>query len=32
MHAKLLTLLAVAPLALGQDWLDDAMNALESTT
>ncbi|CEL02061.1 hypothetical protein ASPCAL01636 [Aspergillus calidoustus] len=32
MHAKLLTLLAIAPLALGQDWLDDAMDALESTT
>ncbi|KAL2826760.1 hypothetical protein BJY01DRAFT_255895 [Aspergillus pseudoustus] len=31
MHAKFLALLAIAPLALAQDWLDDAMDALEST-
>ncbi|KAL3466949.1 hypothetical protein BJX64DRAFT_204730 [Aspergillus heterothallicus] len=31
MHAKFLALLAVAPLALGQDWFDDAMDALESS-
>ncbi|KAL3473869.1 hypothetical protein BJX99DRAFT_232887 [Aspergillus californicus] len=32
MHAKYLTLLALSALALGQDWYDDAMDALESTT
>ncbi|KAL5050927.1 hypothetical protein BDW71DRAFT_171893 [Aspergillus fruticulosus] len=32
MHAKYLTLLAISSVALGQDWLDDAMDALESTT
>jgi hypothetical protein len=32
MHAKFLALLAVAPFAMGQDWLDDAMDALESNT
>ncbi|KAL4747531.1 hypothetical protein BDW72DRAFT_196674 [Aspergillus terricola var. indicus] len=32
MHAKYLTFLALSSMALGQDWLDDAMDALESTT
>ncbi|KAL2871678.1 uncharacterized protein BJX67DRAFT_167207 [Aspergillus lucknowensis] len=32
MHAKFLALLAVSPLALGQDWYDDAMDALASQT
>ncbi|KAL4737649.1 hypothetical protein BDV11DRAFT_206570 [Aspergillus similis] len=32
MHAKYFTLLALSSMALGQDWLDDAMDALESTT
>ncbi|KAL4758338.1 uncharacterized protein BDW70DRAFT_141977 [Aspergillus foveolatus] len=32
MHAKYLTLLALSSMALGQDWLEDAMDALESTT
>ncbi|KAL3433553.1 hypothetical protein BDV09DRAFT_171670 [Aspergillus tetrazonus] len=32
MHAKYLTFLALSSMAMGQDWLEDAMDALESTT
>ncbi|KAL6231572.1 hypothetical protein BDW75DRAFT_38667 [Aspergillus navahoensis] len=32
MHAKYFTLLALSSVALAQDWLEDAMDALESTT